>query len=95
MKQNGVVIDTTHGLFHLPHLKMEVKSAARETSAKPQSHPIGDTLTIPPMTVKLITAPVDHPSEWDTARIVNPQENFIETSNLLISYSMLAIIDRK
>ena len=36
MKHNSVVIDTTHGLIHFPHLTMQVKSAWSQGSAKPQ-----------------------------------------------------------
>ena len=35
MRHNSVVIDTTHGLIHFPHLTMQVKSALTQTSAKP------------------------------------------------------------
>ena len=34
MKHNSVVIDTTHGLIHFPHLTMQVKSASSQASAK-------------------------------------------------------------
>ena len=34
MRHNSVVIDTTHSLIHFPHLTMQVKTAASETSAK-------------------------------------------------------------
>ena len=34
MRHNSVVIDTTYGLIHFPQLKMQVKSAASEASAK-------------------------------------------------------------
>ena len=37
MRNNSVVIDTTHGLIHFPHLTMQNKSAAIETNNKPQS----------------------------------------------------------
>ena len=36
MGHNSVVIDTTHGLIHFPHLTKPTKNAAIETSAKPQ-----------------------------------------------------------
>ena len=35
MRQNSVVTDTTNGLVHFPHLKMQIKSTNREKSAKP------------------------------------------------------------
>ena len=60
LKQNSVVIDSTHGLNHFPRLTMQVKSALSQTSAKPQLVLIHDTLTIPQMTTKTITAFVDH-----------------------------------
>ena len=63
MKHNSVVIDTTHGLIHFPHLTMQVKSALSQTSAKPQPVLIHDNITIPQMTTKTITAFVDHLSE--------------------------------
>ena len=53
---NSVVIDTTHGLKHLPHLMMQVKTASSETTTKPQSAITDDALTIPPTTTKTITA---------------------------------------
>ena len=34
MKHNSVVIDTTHGLIHFPHLTMQVKSASSQAIAK-------------------------------------------------------------
>ena len=36
MRKNSVVIDTTHGLIHFPHLTMQVKTAPSETTTKPQ-----------------------------------------------------------
>ena len=63
MKHNSVVIDTTHGLIHFPHLTMQVKSASSQVSAKPQPVLIHDSITIPQMTTKTITAFVDHSSE--------------------------------
>ena len=52
MKHNSVVIDTTHGLIHFPHLTMQVKSASSQASAKPQLVLIHDSITIPQMTTK-------------------------------------------
>ena len=52
MKHNSVVIDTTHGLIHFPHLTMQVKSASSQKSAKPQPVLIHDSITIPQMTTK-------------------------------------------
>ena len=52
MRHNSVVIDTTHGLIHLPHLTMQVKSALSQTSAKPQAVLIHDSIKIPQKTTK-------------------------------------------
>ena len=95
MRHNSVVIDTTHGLIHFPHLTMEVKSALSLTSAKPQAVLIHDSITIPQMTTKTITAFVDHVSEWNTTGTVTPVDTFTETANLIISQSMSTIIERK
>ena len=59
MRHNSVVVDTTHGIIHFPHLTMQAKNAAIETSAKAQLVLIQDNKTVPPMKTKLIT--VDHP----------------------------------
>ena len=76
MKHNSVVIDTTYGLIHFPHLTMQVKSASSQASAKPQPVLIHDSITIPQMTTKMITAFVDHSSEWITTGTVTPVEKF-------------------
>ena len=60
MKHNSVVIDTTHGLIHFPHLTMQVKSASSQESAKPEPVLFHDSLTIPQTTTKTITAFLDH-----------------------------------
>ena len=65
MRNNSVVIERTHGLSHLPHLTMQIKTTP-EMTAKPQVVLIDDALTIPPRTKKTITAFVDHASEWNT-----------------------------
>ena len=95
MKHNSVVIDTTDGLIHFPHLTMRVKSASSQASAKPQPVLIHDSITIPQMTMKTITAFVDHSSEWNTTGTVTPVEKFTEAASLIISHSMSTIIDRK
>ena len=95
MTHNSVVIDTTHGLIHFPHLTMQVKSALTQASAKPQAVLIHDSITIPQMTTRIITAFVDHVSEWNTTGTVTPVEKFTENANLIISHSMSTIIDRK
>ena len=66
MRNNTVVIDTTHGLIHFPHLTMQVKTASSETNRKPQPVITDSALTIPPKTTKAITAFIDHPSKWNT-----------------------------
>ena len=95
MKHNSVVIDTTHGLIHFPHLTMQVKSALSQASAKPQPVLIYDSITIQQMTTKTITAYVDHSSEWNTTGTVTPVGKFTEAASLIISHSMSTIIDRK
>ena len=95
MRHNSVVIDTTHGLIHFPHLTMQVKSALSQTSAKPQTVLIHDSITIPQMTTKTIAAFFDNVSEWNTTGTVTQLEKFTETASLIISHSMSTIIDRK
>ena len=95
MKHNSVVIDTTHGLIHFPHLTMQIKSALSQASAKPQLVLIYDSLTIPQMTMKTVTAYVDHSSEWNTTGTVTPMGKFTEAASLIISHSMSTIIDKK
>ena len=95
MRHNSVVIDTTHGLIHFPHLTLQLKSALSQTSAKPQAVLIHDNITIPQMTTKTITAFVDHISEWITTGTVTPVEKFTEAASLIKSHSMSTIIDRK
>ena len=36
MRNSSVVIDTTHGLIHIPHLIMQVKTASSKTTTRPQ-----------------------------------------------------------
>ena len=95
LRNNSVVIDTTHGLIHFLHLKMQVKTASSETTAKPQPVITDDALAIPPRTTKTIPAFVDHPSEWNTTGTVTPLEKFAETASLLISHSTSTIIDKR
>ena len=95
MKHNSVVIDTTHGLIHFPHLTMQVKNASSQTSAKPQLVLIHDSITKPQMTTKTISASVDHSSEWNTTGTVTPLEKFTEAASLILSQSRSTIIDRK
>ena len=63
---DSVVIYTTHGLTHFPHLTMQVETGSREATTKPQPVNTDDARMTPPTTTKTITAFVDHPSEWDT-----------------------------
>ena len=97
MKNDGVVIDTTHGLIVFPYLTMQVKTASCETTTKPQPAITEDALTIPPRTTKTITAFVDHPSKWNTTTTgtVTPLKKYTETASLLISHSMSTIIDNR
>ena len=95
MKHNSVVIDTTHGLIHFPHLTMQVKSALSQASAKPQTVLIYDSITIQQMTTKTITAYVDHSSEWNTTGTVTPVGKFTEAASLIISHSMSTKFDKK
>ena len=59
-RHNNVVIDTTHGFIHFPHLAMQIKRASSGTSAKLQAVLIHHSLTKPQMTTKTLTALVDH-----------------------------------
>ena len=95
MGNNSVVIDTTHGLIHFPHLTMQIKTASSEMNTGPQPVITDDALTIPPTTTKTITAFVDHPSKWKTTGTVTPLEKFTETASLLISHSMWTISDKR
>ena len=95
MRNNIVVIDTTHGLINFPHLTMQFKTASSETPTKPQSVIMDEALTIPPATTKTVTAFIDHPSKWNTTGTVTPLEKFTETASLLISHSMSTVIDKR
>ena len=95
MRNNSVVIDTTHGLIHFPHLTMQAKTASSETTTKPQPVITDEALTIPPTTTKTITAFIDHPSKWNTTGTVTPLEKFTETASLLISHTMSTIVDKR
>ena len=95
IKHNSVVIDTTHGHLHFPHLTMQVKSALSQTSAKPQPVLIHDNITIPQMTTKRIKAFVDHLSEWNTTGTATSVEKITEAASLIIFHSMSTKIGRK
>ena len=94
MRNNSVVIDTTQGLIHFPHLTMQVKTTSSESTTKPQPVIMDADLTIPPATTETVTAFIDHPSKWNTTGTVTPLEKFTETASLLISHSMSTIIDK-
>ena len=95
VKHNSVIIDTTYRLIHFPHLTMQVKSVLSLASAKLQLVLIHDSITIPQMTTKTITAFVDRSSEWNTTGTATPVEKFTEAASLMKSHSMSTIIDRK
>ena len=95
MRNNSVVIDTTHGLIHFPHLTMQVKTASSVTITKPQPIITDQAVTIPTTTTKTNTAFIDHPSKWNTTGTVTPLEKFTETASLLISHSMSTLIDKR
>ena len=95
MRNNSVVIDTTHGLIHFPHVTMQVKTASSETTTKSQAVITDEALTIPPTTTKTIRAFIDHPSTWNTTGTVTQLEKFTETASLLISHSMSTKIDKR
>ena len=95
MRNNSVVIDTTHGLIHFPHLMMQITTASSETTTKPQPVIMDEDLTIPPVTTKTVTAFTDHPSKWSTTGTVTPLEKITEAASLLISHSMSTIIDKR
>ena len=95
MRQNSVVIDSTHGLIQFPHLTMQAKIAAIEAGANPQAVIIQDNTTVTPLTTKTITAFVDHPSEWHTTGTGTPVEKFTQAASLLFSHSISTIIDKK
>ena len=95
MRHNSVVIDTTHGLIHFPHLTMQVKSASNGTGAKSQAVFLYDSITVPP----IITKKSQH--------LLNTYRNGIqqvpwlqwkkipEAARLIISHSISTKIDRK
>ena len=95
MRNNSVVIDTTHGLIRFAHLTMQVKTASSETTTKPQPVITDDALTIPPATTKTITAFVGHPSKWNTTGTAAPLEKITGTASLLTSHSISTINDER
>ena len=95
VRQNSVVIDTTHGLIQLPDFTFPAKNAGNEAGAKPQPVFIQDSKTVPRMKTKTKIAFVDHPSEWYTTGTVTPLGNFPEVTNLLIRHLISTIIVKK
>ena len=93
MRQNSVLIDTTHGLIHFPNLTMQVKIALNEMSFQPQAVFINDSITVPPMTAKTIIALVYHLLDWKTTGIVNPVQKFTKAASLIISHSISTNIE--
>ena len=91
MRNNSVVIDTTHGLIHFPHLTMQFKTASSEATTKPQPVITDEALTIPPTMTKSVTAFIDYPSKWNTTGTVTQLEKFTETASVLISHSISTI----
>ena len=70
LRNNSVVIDTTHDLIYFPHLTMQIKTASSETITKPQPVITDEAVTIPPTTTRTITAFIDHRSKWNTTGTV-------------------------
>ena len=95
MRNNGVVIDTTHGLIQFPQLAIQVETASSETSTKPQPVFTDEALTIPPKITKTITAFVDNLSKRNTTGTVTPLEKFTETASLLIPHSLSTKNDKR
>ena len=95
MRNNSVVIDTTHGFIHFPHLTMQVRTASSEITTKPQPVITDEALIIPPTTTKTITAFIDHPWKWNTTDTVTPLKKFTATASLLLSQSKSTIIDKR
>ena len=94
MRSNSVVIDTAYGLEHLPHLKIQVKTAP-EMNAKLQVVLADHALAITPKSTITITFVVDHPSECNTTGNVKQLEKSTETTSLLISQSVSRKFNRK
>ena len=95
MRNNSVVIDTTHGLITFLQLTMQVKTASSETTVINEPVITDDALMIPPTTTKLITAFVDRLPKRNPTGTVTVLEKFTETAGLLVSHSMLTIIEKR
>ena len=61
MRDDSVIIDTTHSFVHFPQVTVQFKHATLDKSAKPQSVLSNDNLTSLPMTTETINAFVYHP----------------------------------
>ena len=95
MRQNSVVISTTHGLIYFIHLTMQAKNAEIETSAKHQLVPNHDSTTVPSITTKTVTALFNHQSEWHATGTLTPVGKITEAASLIISHSFSTIFDKK
>ena len=95
MRHKNVVIDTTPSLIPFPHFTMQAKKSSSGTSAKSQAVLIHNSITVPPMITKTITAFVDPFSEWNTAGTVTPVERLTEAALLIRCHSISTKIDRK
>ena len=73
---------------------MQIKISSTDTAAKTQPVISDNALTIPPRTTRTIRTFVDGRSDWNTTGTVTHLEKFMEAASLLISYSLLTIIDK-
>ena len=95
MRHNSVVIDTTHGLIHFPHLTMQAKNAFCDASAQPQIVLSHNSIRVPPMTTKTFKEFVLHSSEWHTTGTGTPEVVFMEAASLPTSHSLSSLLDKK
>ena len=95
MKQNSVMIDTTHGLILFRHLTVEVKSAYSQKKCKTSTYPQRRQTDKSAMTTKTINTFVHHLSERKTTGTVKPLERFTETTEVLIFHSIATSNDKK
>ena len=95
MRRSSVVIDTTLGLNLILHLTTQLRSIAGKPSAKPRAFLTDDSPTMPPMTMKTITASVDYPSKRNTQSTVTSPEKLTDTANTLNFYSISTLFDKK
>ena len=83
------------GLHFLRHNSAVIDNFTSQRSAKPQAVLIHDSITIPQMTTKTITAFVDNLLEWNPTGTVKPVKKLTETASLMISHLISTINDRK